>query len=678
MSTDTSYLSFDSAYDRDRDVRVGRPFTDLLSQLGHPPDGKVHWVVGARRSGKTWAARRLAAELGSTAAYVDLRALPPGTGAAEEREAIGPDRVAIIDEPGEAVRSNAGAFVDGLCRRHRHSVVFATPWELAAVAESGRLGGTIRPMPLTDLDLEDVEKMTARCEHHEGFDRIVATVEAVGKVDPRWLATPLRLECVCAAALDWIDAAGSGPGSAAADEMIARARARYHERGATLHWLVGQGLSPKQRRLIRSWWWPRAAGAAPVANHVTTPPAVLARSNHGATSDFAKRTLAQVWTASEGFRDPVLDEWLTVDVRLHHVSDLHLGGAEAATANVKAANPTATAVAEAMGVSGLAEAYAQHLHQLAEGAGGDRPHRVIVTGDLVHNASEAADQPELVERARAWLEHVEAAIAPHAGSTTQQAGDRGVVLLPGNHDIDRRGATAQDCRPAADGNADRRHGWFMEQFGQWCPEPGDELRLTAQVGIRVLWSTAPAQTPVVSQAECSDPEHWSDPSAVAGDAIVALARGSLAEVCIVALHHAVAPMPDTEVGEWSQLVNAGAVQEACLNGRVALVMHGHAHRGWLGAFSRPRSVEGHRDERWTTRVACAATLSSGWAANEHGFNEVIVASERRAWSRESDPLRTVGVRSWSWNGSHWAAGDWCLFHPGAADELEWDELLEDG
>lgn len=664
------YLGFDASYDGDRDVRVGSGFTNLLRELGCAPEGKVHYVAGARRAGKTWAAQRLAAQLGERARYVDLRT------ASLHDVADAASEVAIIDEPGEAVRSNPAGFIDSLRVREGHAVVFSTPAELAAIASTGNLDRTTRPVPLPDLCVQDVAAMTGRCERSADLDRIV---HAVQQVDPRWLATPLRLECLCAAALDWLGSpdGGSGTGGVDAEEMIARARVSYVKRGATLEYLVGQGLNPEQRHRIRSWWWPREAGLD--ERHDTA----AGRAATTTAPDFTELALAQVWTASAGFRDPLLDEWLSVDLRMHHVSDLHLGGVEATTAHVEASNPTVdasnptvAAVAGALGVSPLADAYARHIQQLAESPSGHRPDRVIVTGDLLHNASEAATRSDLVTRARGWLEQVEKEISPHPGSTSPQT-DPGVILLPGNHDIDRRGASAGGCRTGTADNDDRRHGWFTEQFGQWCREPVGELPLPGEVGLRVLWSTAPAQTPVVPQADPADTQHWSDPSAVAGDAIADLARGSSAEVCIVALHHAVAPMPDTEVGEWSQLVNAGAVQEACLNGRVALVLHGHAHRGWLGAFSRPRSVKDLPDERWTTRVACAATLGSAWAANEHGFNEVIVASERRAWSSESAPLRTVGVRPWTWTGSHWTAGDWCLFHPGAADELAWDDLYAD-
>lgn len=626
-------------YDPDRDVFDRAP---LARRVRGAPPGAVCWVfVAPRRGGKTWTLKALAHHIGPRARFVDTR----GAAFSEPTDLAAGDTV-LVDEPGYTLRARGGAFVAG-CRalqaRGVRVVVAATPAEyedLSACCQGGHgdIAGAVLHAPR--LTPEGAAKLAAR-----GADGAAL----LARVPEAWRGTPFLLElCLYAIELD--------PSLVDADAVGRRAISLAESEYDYMRFAWCQGLSAAQRDVVRA-----CLRGAPVAD--------------AAARDLLERAGVLTKDASNRVRvaDPILAAHLA-PLRIHHVSDVHVGPKSYEATDIKSADP---APPDAMGPRFIRDRYVEHLQHLR--AEGTAPHVLVCSGDCVEYASSADQYADFA----AWLARAEAELAPHAAVPASQR----TLLVGGNHDVDwnlaARGDRSRHAAFAATVGARPHPGLHHDPAHRAVaevsfPEAGVSFALlgSAEYGGTVtrdpfreaLLHALDAAAPHVPAGDVALQKRVGDLRArLDGDPLVEL-RGVLDQLCaadadgkrraaiegehwkvmridpglvddrdlarlrghawphpvrIAVLHHPVSPLPDTEVARFGGLVNAGAVKEALLEKGFQLVLHGHVHRGWFV-----------REEAWmtdgTTRtlaVAAAPTLGSRETAKDQGFNEVEVARD---------------------------------------------------
>ncbi|WP_251095370.1 metallophosphoesterase [Streptomyces sp. Caat 7-52] len=652
------------SYEQDLDIRFhdgqvpawAHPLVD-----GVAPNDACWLVVMPRRSGKSWLASAVkqARPEGRTK-VVDVRSeadvrrtgLTCLTSGKAQRPQLGDVQVVLVDEPAvgpSSGRTEAPAtLAAGLTRLRDEDVVpvvFATPAEyellvphLGVDAVKDRLTAP----PLTD---EEAGRMAARTP--EWAPGVVARLRAE---QPGWLLTPFLLELV-------LQTAEAEPGLR--DDPAALSR-RAAEAAAFPHLYVNQlfhnGLSAAHRAALRRERW-RGAGLS------------------FGSDDRDARTMKVLPPVAE---DPVLAHHLPEVLRIHHVSDLHVGGRHRTNVDQKDRTQLGSALARLTGDGSPLTGYLEHVRHLAEQ--GRAPHLVIASGDLVDRPVDAHGQEALD-----WLARLADLLAGHPDL---RADDPRVLLVGGNHDVswDR----CLDERPGA------RHEWFADTFRAY-PHPEldkedyDTRRLYvryADAGLRValLGSAESGGEPVRNEdrdrvrlllAELARPADGTDISELMGrlerydPGVVAhgvLRRLKKETGCVnlAVVHHPLSPVPSVEVAPYAGVVNAGQAKLALADADTALVLHGHTHLGFLAS---ERLIDRDQDRPWTTRIAGAPALASIHSNEENGYNEVYVAREGEDHS--------VAVRTVRWRNGQWKPDLAIAFRPGAADECAFDELGTD-
>lgn len=646
------------SYRPDRDIRwAGDRVPDWAEPLADAwaPNSEAWLVVMGRRSGKTWLASAIEhARAHGTTRRVDLR----NSLAAIKSSGLGCLRgvraapkidagLLLVDEPalGEGRRGDhdPGTLAAGLGKIRAAGaipVVFATPLEYALLVP--HLGpdaakDVIFPPALTR---GEIARMAERAP--EWATEVVASVSDQA---PAWLQTPFLLELILQTAEDH-----PGPRS----DLRALRRAALDQADATHQYrtqLLENGLTANQRAELRAARW-RSAG-------ITVP----------ASESSVLLTRTRIDS------DPVVAQHLPQVLRVHHLSDLHLGGSLRATVDAKDRTAAGHTLAVLAGEGTPLDSYLDHVRKL--GAEGRAPHLVIVTGDIVNRPDESSGRQAL-----AWLSELNGLLAAHHDLNPR---DPRIVLTGGNHDVSWE--LCLDERPQ------ERHRWFAETFRDY-PHPDlhqpdcDKRQLFVKYpdsGLRIalLGSAESGGEPAHDRDRAALEEYRRELPAADHETIRELVHsferldpGIVARevlnrltpepgyLTIAALHHPVSPVPSVEIAPYTGILNAGQVKRALTEAGTALILHGHTHLSFLAA----ERLLGSGPE-WTVRIAGAATLASMATDEQNGYNEILVARE--------GGTHQVLVRQVRLDGGQWLPGRHIAFRPGAADERTVTELLAD-
>lgn len=364
--------------------------------------------------------------------------------------------------------------------------------------------------------------------------------------------------------------------------------------------------------------------------------------------------------------DPELAPLLT-PLRIHHISDVHIGDLAASTLDAKH-DPTDGRIKNALGDTFVRDEYLTHLDHLASRGLG--PHLVVISGDLVERAGDAA----LIAQARTWVDGVRARVATSDHPCLHETDPR-VLVVGGNHDVDWGAAGDPDPhvrhRPFADAFADIPHPHLEEPLATRRCAP--LLYRHARIAIWLLGSaelggeqlTDPHSVAVFefakrliteehsrAELEASRPKPARiDPGLVAQRALDAAAPPASVPVRIAVLHHPVTPLAGTapEIASFTGLINAATVKAALRQKGYQLVLHGHLHHG---ALVTETSHDGMGAPR--LHIAAAPTLGSKETQEQRGYNTISIARSLPA-AGQVDQIRvrvervTHGGKGAGWN-----------------------------
>jgi 3',5'-cyclic AMP phosphodiesterase CpdA len=623
-----------------RDVRDLTELADLIAD--REPHGPLWALLAARRAGKTWALRCLRDQLAGRqrhAAYIDLR--DPGL---LERtvDAVVPDCL-LLDEPVDQLSGpeQAAAFLatcKALRRAHGTRLVLAvSPRECAALFEHG--AGTVERKDfrlLGPLTSQEQDKLASRADW---------ATDLLPSLPEQWRRHPFLLELALSVAEN--DPGLLGDQRRLLRDAIDTATDFQH---SYIQDVFETGLNDKQRDLMRcvARGYPAVQTIDPVAQHLVAC-GLLDRQGDELT-----------------VADPVLAAHLPPPIRIHHISDIHIGPKSHDPVDSKAAGSVGAALAEAAGAGPGRDDYLVHLAELKEN--GHAPHLLVVSGDLVEYGADR----DLFQIARAWVARAQEMLSDHPDL---RPGDARVLLVGGNHDVDW-----QVIANNAVTDPQARHRPFAETFAGY-PRPHLELPPDQRPAQSVEYLDAGVAFLLLGSAELGgeiERSHdWSfvldelnkrrqaidaargeakttqatkllerlgrvDPGLVHDHDLKAARKHPWkADVRIAVLHHHVSPMPNVEIAPYAGLVNAGAVKDMLLSKQFCLVLHGHQHSGWFGLEAWPTN---HGD--WCLRIAAAPSLASREVTERHGFNEIIVL-------REGSKSYEVTVRRYVRNGNSW-------------------------
>jgi len=637
---------------------------------GQPPNSACWLTVLPRRAGKTWLASAVAhARPAGTTHRVDLRHSP----AVLRRVGLqclvggkGPPQitggVVLVDEPGlapagppgppAAARRAGGALgaVDpqvlarGLAEVRAAGAV---PVVLATPSEHALLLPYLGPDAPKDvvlppaLDAHEVARMAGRAP-----DWAPDLVDRVRQADASWLETPFLLELVLHVAEDSPRLRADVPALLRATLDEAERRHDYRRQ------VFNNGLSVDQRTELRTARWRSAGIELPLPG--------------------GSALLAQTHVP----HDPVVAHHLAEVLRIHHISDLHLGGNLRSTVDAKDHTVVGGHLAALAGAGTPLDSYLNHVRQLA--ADGLAPHLVVVSGDVVNRPDDAAGAGAL-----AWLAELRTVLAPHRDLRPD---DPRIVLVGGNHDV-----SWERC---LEPEPDARHRWFARTFAAY-PHPdlhltnGRERRLFLKypdIGLRIaLLGSAESGGEAAHDEDRARLEAYRaelvradddatvraliqsferlDPAVVSRTVLDRLTPEA-GYVTFAALHHPLSPVPAVEIAPYSGLVNAGQTKRALATAQTALVLHGHTHLAFLAA---ERLL--NPGPPWTLRIAGAATLASAASDEQNGYNEVFLA-------REGSQHRIL-IRPVRFDGGQWLAQPGMAFRPGDGDEFPLADLTAD-
>ncbi|HZF51692.1 MAG TPA: metallophosphoesterase [Polyangiaceae bacterium] len=622
--------------------RVNRPYApeldvrerdDLLERIeSQPPNGVLWPLVAARRAGKTWTLRAIEHRFNglqpSSAQFVDLNRL----GSLPSK--VEPGQCLLLDEPEVLLVRDARGFLDRCAELHAANVnvvVAMTPAEWEQLARAAEKGARVSARDLLFLPpLKPAEaKKLARTRQARALLR---------SLPESWQRSPFLLELV-------FETAELNPELAKDIRELLRTVIDRCDDAEFFYFpaVFENGLAASQQEAALAV----ARGTAPPSPERT----MLERCG-----------LVTIEDGRQSLADPVLEAHLS-PLRIHHISDIHVGPKAAELIWVKERGEHGARLGEGAGVGPVRESYIDYLRELA--GHGRAPHIVVVSGDITETG-----EPEQYEAAKEWLARVAAHLSDHT-----QLGPLAprVLIVGGNHDVDwRQSLGTHDARA--------RHRPFAAAFEGFprpkleeapaarplaavsYPDVGVEFLLlgSAEFGgeeekdadraallnlVDKLRAKAADEEDIAAGAALRDRVARIDPGLVHHEDLRRAKETQWRQpVRIAVLHHPVSPLPSTEISRYSDLLNAGEVKDTLLHKGFSLVLHGHVHTGW---FSREQWPGRHQDR--ALHVAAAPSLGSREVQEHHGFNEVEVVRERRG--REA--RYAVIVRRFSREGRGW-------------------------
>lgn len=602
-----------------------RDFDYLLNPLRDPrvfPRGAFWPLVGARRAGKTWALCAIEDALGQKIVKrIELRneGLPK-----QVRE-----NILLIDEPGAALERDPDGFVERCDVLKRRQI---RPVKILVAMSPGEWAGLVaRNLPQNYFDPKDVCYLHPLnpAEQQRLRDAAIAREPwagpALDALPSDWRRQPFLQLLVLEIAekySEWRDKP-----SDLLCEAIEESFRTEHE---YFPWVFGQGLVEEQRDFLR------LAARGRVGEAPLTPVQQL----------LCRCGLLEQQGLTCRVADPILAANLPPPLRIHHVSDLHIGDPHtnqdktAYSGDVKETGSIGEKLGAAIGHKPVRDNYLEHVKTLPEH---EKPHLIIVSGDVAE-----LGRRDLYERAAEWFRTVANCLGNHPDLNAQPR----VLLVGGNHDVDWG---------AVDGphGERKRHLAFAEAFADYVrPQldlPPDQRPLATvdygqALGIEVLllgssefggeqeqdevWQrlvelVTEYRTKAMDGATADEIgkrlEDYSriDPGLVHHQDIHR-ARGHnwRRPVRIAVLHHPVSAMPPTELARFAGLINAGQVKSMLLEKGFCLVLHGHMHAGWFGVEEWPELYPGRR-----LQIAAAPTLSSRETQDRLGYNCVEIVRE---------------------------------------------------
>ncbi|MCA9691807.1 MAG: metallophosphoesterase, partial [Myxococcales bacterium] len=571
--------------------------------------------------------------------------------------APGAPSVYLIDEPGRFIFAPAAAEARcartpdparihallAACRQLRAAgrrvLIAMTPAEWSALRRASP--GDAQPYdlqphlrPLTDAQATRLARTPGACD-------------LLARLPAAWRQQPFLLELLFQTAEKLGDLARPTADVDLAT-LVAATIERANDDWQYVDFVLYEGLSGAQRAALQRVAWQREA----------------------AGDDAARLRLVQVGLLTPDptptIADPVIADHLPPPLRIHHVSDVHVGRKSAARAGVSPAAPGP--LGAAVGQGPVRDSYLEYAQQRARRGVG--PHLLALSGDLVEIGA-----PEEYRDAAAWLAALRTCLQDHV---SLRADDPRVVVVGGNHDVDW-GQTRGEAGARA------RHLRFAEVMGDTprprLEEPPDTRALTvvrfADAGLEiVLLGSAEyggeldhaliarlddARERALAAGEQGNAEEAQrlrdhlgriDPGLVHSKDLSRLRGHRFREpVRVAVLHHPVSPMPSyVDVTPYAGLLNAGKVKDAMFEARISLVLHGHQHSAWFA------------EERWPDRdnhclrIAAAPSLGSAAVDEKHGFNEILILREGDAYE--------VQVRRILREGDTWRVDRTMTFSPG--------------
>jgi len=644
--------TYDALRHYDAELTV-RDYGELLQRFRKPPPDGVLWLVLApRRYGKTWMLKELEHQLGASARYLDLRApdqqktwasrkQPPGEyflldelmGLLEQKPRNGREKQVGSSSVSEEHRlDQARGFLSRCAALHSAGtrvILALTPRELQLLQRVDEGSGRVSfkaVVSLPPFSSVEAEKQARTPEARTLLERL----------PPDWKRTPFLLELIFQ-----LDEQARSAGQVIEHQLL---KAVLTVCGSGKHryfdFVFWDGLAEEHRAMLR----------------------MVVRSEAIASRDCEPLVDAGLVDVDPGtgrhqLVDPVLSAELS-PLRIHHLSDVHVGPKSAQSIDAKEAG----LLAEAVDSGVVREGYLAHLKALH--ARGEAPHVLILSGDLTEWATK-----EQCEEARQWLERLAPLLEPHA---LLSDGSPRILLVGGNHDV--------DWTLSREGEVSARHASFAQAFAAY-PHPHLEQPPKERKLARVAWADLGVEILLLGSSEFGghmdedyqryrllqevaklpkDPSKQDrdeaeklatraariDPGLVhARDLDRVTAHDWREPVRIAVLHHPISPLPSTEVARYAGLLNAGAVKQVLMEKGFCLVLCGHVHAGWFAEERWPRRHKG------ALRVAAAPSLGSKEVAENNGFNVVEVFRERDREGRRTHLVQVrrfvrQGERSW--------------------------------
>ncbi len=604
-------------YDPTLDIRDPTSLPDPAAL----PNGALWPILAPRRAGKTWFMRAIEYRLQKRKSrYLDLRHQNLD-GFDTENFPRHLAKCLLLDEPGARLQRDPQRFIArcaALRESGRRLLLALSPgeWDLLEAADPRQLHICQKDLRyLPSLTEEEARSMAAR-------SRDAAAL--LPRLPPAWTRNPFLLELV-------LQINAEAPGRELRDllrETVERSSDREYD---YLRVVFNEGLSDRQREALRC--------VARGALALTSPCEVLVRCG-------------LLGREATSLTDPVLQHHLPPPLRIHHISDIHVGPKAAERVDAKDSGR----LRDASGAGFVRESYLDHLKALASSS--LAPHLLVISGDIAEWAT-----VEQYAEARPWVQAASAELAEHP---LLDPGDPRVLLVGGNHDVDWNQtlglgpsarhqpfarAFADFPRPRLEEPPQRRPVAVVRyadlgveflllgsaEFGGEVEEDRHRAALLEQLG-RLPPGTPADATERRRAEELAKQAARDDPGLVHHEDLLRAERHPFCEpVRIAVLHHPVAPIPSSlEIARYSGLLNAGAVKDTLLKLHFCLVLHGHVHSGWFVREQWP----GHHGGR-ALHIASAPSLGSREVQESHGFNQVEVT---RDLNGDGEGIYQIGVR----------------------------------
>ena len=615
----------DRAYDPALDVRDPTELSHRIQQ--NPADGKVWLLVSHRRGRKTWTLKGLARDLrGVRAKFFDLRHDPlPEKTPKQGYYFLLDEPLALLKNPEKA--QHFIATCASLHSQNARVVIAVTPAECELLLQYGQAHALVCEKAIVGI------KPLVPAEAQLLASRSSAAIELLGKLPAAWRRSAFLLELLFQLQERNPTATPAALLRAAIEECRAT-RTDYFVR------VFQEGLSDAHRQVLRQIV--RGQSVSRKECGLLLDAALIEREDS---------------TGRYYLADPILAAYFA-PLRIHHVSDVHVGPKSAQTIDAKDKGPLSIAADS----GAVRDSYVQHLAQLeAEGAA---PHLIVISGDLTEYATE--DQ---LTDARAWVERLRRHLAADPQLDPQ---DPRILIVGGNHDV--------NWTLTLGGSPQARHRPFAEAFASY-PRPQleqpPESRPVATVGypdfgLEFLLLGSAELGGQVDEAQERDlllkelaallnPTNEEERKKVHALALQAarddpglvheqdlrraLGHRWLGPVRIAVLHHPVSALPTvTEIARYAGLLNAGAVKDCLLARGFCLVLHGHTHSAWFGIEHWP-GLHGERK----LHIASAPSLSSREVQENHGYNALELT---RDYDEAGRALYALTVRRVLRRGAH--------------------------